>query len=283
MPACGDRVALVLDDDEGVVTKIGSGWITVKLDDGTVEKFRSTELQWRKKLMDSLTPYLQAMVQDKDLTLKQELDMMAETGVSTSSAVEEQHLKSLEQPPAARETSREKRAADKWQTVVLPKSVDAEQLRREKNESSYISFCSRHKLSQKKELTLEEARAVYAKTMPWTGQRKFDDDGWFRFTVKMDLAERERVIGVGVSRQRILYPILYEDGDKEDLYWLNATSDMDSNANGLLESLDGSVLDRISQVIGVMVYQSDDGAQSSSSSSSSSSNVVNGSKSLKEQ
>ena len=46
LPAVGDRVALALDDEDGVVTKIGGGWISVKLDDGTVEKFRSTELRY---------------------------------------------------------------------------------------------------------------------------------------------------------------------------------------------------------------------------------------------
>ena len=46
MPAVGDHVALALDDEEGIVTKIGGGWISVKLDDGTVEKFRSTELRY---------------------------------------------------------------------------------------------------------------------------------------------------------------------------------------------------------------------------------------------
>ena len=46
MPAVGDRVTLALDDEDGIVTKIGGGWISVKLDDGTVEKFRSTELRY---------------------------------------------------------------------------------------------------------------------------------------------------------------------------------------------------------------------------------------------
>ena len=46
LPAVGDHVALELDDEEGIVTKIGGGWISVKLDDGTVEKFRSTELRY---------------------------------------------------------------------------------------------------------------------------------------------------------------------------------------------------------------------------------------------
>ena len=42
----GDRVALALDDDEGVVTKIQGAWISVRLDDRIVEKFRSTELRY---------------------------------------------------------------------------------------------------------------------------------------------------------------------------------------------------------------------------------------------
>ena len=46
LPAVGDRVALALDDEDGVVTKVAGGWISVKLDDGTVEKFRSTELRY---------------------------------------------------------------------------------------------------------------------------------------------------------------------------------------------------------------------------------------------
>jgi hypothetical protein len=46
LPAVGDRVTLALDDEDGIVTKIGGGWISVKLDDGTVEKFRSTELRY---------------------------------------------------------------------------------------------------------------------------------------------------------------------------------------------------------------------------------------------
>ena len=46
VPAVGDHVALALDDEEGIVTKIAGGWISVKLDDGTVEKFRSTELRY---------------------------------------------------------------------------------------------------------------------------------------------------------------------------------------------------------------------------------------------
>ncbi len=46
MPAVGDHVALALDDEEGIVQKVAGGWISVKLDDGTVEKFRSTELRY---------------------------------------------------------------------------------------------------------------------------------------------------------------------------------------------------------------------------------------------
>ena len=46
LPTVGDRVALALDDEDGVVTKVAGGWISVKLDDGTVEKFRSTELRY---------------------------------------------------------------------------------------------------------------------------------------------------------------------------------------------------------------------------------------------
>ena len=46
LPAVGDHVALALDDEDGVVTKVAGGWISVKLDDGTVEKFRSTELRY---------------------------------------------------------------------------------------------------------------------------------------------------------------------------------------------------------------------------------------------
>ena len=46
LPGVGDRVALALDDEDGVVTKVAGGWISVKLDDGTVEKFRSTELRY---------------------------------------------------------------------------------------------------------------------------------------------------------------------------------------------------------------------------------------------
>ena len=46
LPAIGDHVALALDDENGVVTKIAGGWISVRLDDGTVEKFRSTELRY---------------------------------------------------------------------------------------------------------------------------------------------------------------------------------------------------------------------------------------------
>ena len=46
LPAVGDHVALALDDEEGIVTKVAGGWISVKLDDGTVEKFRSTELRY---------------------------------------------------------------------------------------------------------------------------------------------------------------------------------------------------------------------------------------------
>ena len=46
VPAVGDHVALALDDEDGVVTKVAGGWISVKLDDRTVEKFRSTELRY---------------------------------------------------------------------------------------------------------------------------------------------------------------------------------------------------------------------------------------------
>ena len=42
----GDRVALALDDDDGVVTKIQGAWVSVRLDDDTIEKFRSTELRY---------------------------------------------------------------------------------------------------------------------------------------------------------------------------------------------------------------------------------------------
>ena len=46
LPAVGDRVTLALDDEDGIVTKCAGGWISVRLDDGTVEKFRSTELRY---------------------------------------------------------------------------------------------------------------------------------------------------------------------------------------------------------------------------------------------
>jgi len=41
----GDRVSLTLDPLEGVVTKTGSGWITVKFEFGGVDNFRHDELR----------------------------------------------------------------------------------------------------------------------------------------------------------------------------------------------------------------------------------------------
>ena len=43
--AVGDRVTLTLDPLEGVVTKTGSGWITVKFEFGGVDNFRHDELR----------------------------------------------------------------------------------------------------------------------------------------------------------------------------------------------------------------------------------------------
>ena len=40
----GDRVELTLDPLEGVVTKTGSGWYTVKFEFGGVDNFRADEL-----------------------------------------------------------------------------------------------------------------------------------------------------------------------------------------------------------------------------------------------
>ena len=40
----GDRVSLTLDPLEGVVTKTGSGWYTVKFEFGGVDNFRADEL-----------------------------------------------------------------------------------------------------------------------------------------------------------------------------------------------------------------------------------------------
>ena len=42
--AVGDRVTLTLDPLEGVVTKTGSGWYTVKFEFGGVDNFRADEL-----------------------------------------------------------------------------------------------------------------------------------------------------------------------------------------------------------------------------------------------
>ena len=42
--AVGDRVSLTLDPLEGVVTKTGSGWYTVKFEFGGVDNFRADEL-----------------------------------------------------------------------------------------------------------------------------------------------------------------------------------------------------------------------------------------------
>ena len=42
--AIGDRVTLTLDPLEGVVTKTGSGWYTVKFEFGGVDNFRADEL-----------------------------------------------------------------------------------------------------------------------------------------------------------------------------------------------------------------------------------------------
>ena len=41
----GDRVTLTLDPLEGVVTKTGSGWYTVKFEFGGVDNFRADELR----------------------------------------------------------------------------------------------------------------------------------------------------------------------------------------------------------------------------------------------
>ena len=41
----GDRVSLTLDPLEGVVTKTGSGWYTVKFEFGGVDNFRADELR----------------------------------------------------------------------------------------------------------------------------------------------------------------------------------------------------------------------------------------------
>ena len=43
--AVGDRVSLTLDPLEGVVTKTGSGWYTVKFEFGGVDNFRADELR----------------------------------------------------------------------------------------------------------------------------------------------------------------------------------------------------------------------------------------------
>ena len=43
--AVGDRVTLTLDPLEGVVTKTGSGWYTVKFEFGGVDNFRADELR----------------------------------------------------------------------------------------------------------------------------------------------------------------------------------------------------------------------------------------------
>ena len=44
-PRVGDRVTLTLDPLEGVVTKTGSGWYTVKFEFGGVDNFRADELR----------------------------------------------------------------------------------------------------------------------------------------------------------------------------------------------------------------------------------------------
>ena len=69
--------------------------------------------------------------------------------------------------------------------------------------------------------------------MEWIGK-------WYRFEVDIDEIEREK------DTNRLLYECLYEDGDKEDMYWMSQDG---SETKGLLDVLDSKVLDRIAPLM----------------------------------